>query len=241
MPLATSVHFDAESVYEAPIVVGIVWDFNHGLFSMTEAKPMTQSSAVETAVSVADLPEPMPEALQPGGAPTLSDEDFRAIYEAQFDYVWHTLRRLGTHDRDIEDLTHDVFVAFYRSSFDSARPVKPWLFGIAFRVASDYRRRAQHRNEIPEDHPRDHADGSPAADEQVATQERRRLVAGALEALNGDRRAVFVMHEIDGLSMPEIAAVLGAPLNTLYSRLRLAREQFAVAVRRASRREEVPT
>ena len=82
----------------------------------------------------------------------------------------------------------------------------------------------------------DFADGAPPADELVARGEARKLVQIGLAALDLDRRAVFLMHDLDGHSMPEIAAVLHVPLNTLYSRLRLAREQFAVAVREQTRR-----
>src|SRR5207248_2142231 len=99
------------------------------------------------------------------------------IYEAQFGYVWHSLRRLGVRERDLEDLAHDVFVAFYRGieGYDRARPVKPWLFGIAFRVASDYRRRAQHRLEVPHEK-QEATDGAPGADELFAAGQARRLV-----------------------------------------------------------------
>jgi RNA polymerase sigma-70 factor (ECF subfamily) len=159
--------------------------------------------------------------------------DFKAVYEANFDYVFHTLRRMGAPDRDLEDLIHDVFLAFYRGldGFDPTRPVKPWLFGIAFRVFSDFRRKAQHKYEIPSE-PRDRASNQPPADELVAQRQRHDLVLRALDVLDLDKRAVLVMHDIDGHAMPEIAAVLSVPLNTAYSRLRLAREQFAAAVRR---------
>src|SRR5262249_50203927 len=145
--------------------------------------------------------------------------DFRAVYEAEFGYVWNTLKRIGVKDSDLEDLCHDVFVAFYRGlhSYDPSRPLRPWLFGIAFRVASDHRRRPHHRMEIATE--REVAGAAPAADEQVAARQDRTLVARALDRLDPDKRAVFVMHEIDGCSMPEIAQVVSAPLNTLYSRL----------------------
>jgi RNA polymerase sigma-70 factor (ECF subfamily) len=169
--------------------------------------------------------------------------DFRAVYHAQLTHVWHTLRRFGVHDRDLEDLCHDVFVAFYRcrAEYDVTRPVRPWLSGIAFRVASDYRRRAQHRREQPaavEALPPPQSD-EPAADETLLRRERQDLVLAALQALDEPRRAVMIMHDLDEQPMPEIAAVLGIPLNTAYSRLRLARADFAAACKRllARRRE----
>lgn len=170
-------------------------------------------------------------------APPSASIDFRAIYDAEFDYVHRSLRRLGVPDRDLEDLCHDVFVAFHRGldHFDPSRPIRPWLFGIAFRVASDHRRRARHRYE-QQGMEADAADGlldaRPNAEERVAEGQQRALVRAALATLDLDRRAVLVMHDLDGQTMPEIAEALGVPLNTAYSRLRLAREQFAKAVRR---------
>ena len=88
---------------------------------------------------------------------------------------------------------------------------------------------------------REFADAGPLPDEQMSRAQDRRLILGALAALDLDRRAVFVMHELDGFSMPEIAAALSAPLNTCYSRLRLAREAFASAVRPSTRWSRAPT
>ena len=163
----------------------------------------------------------------------LGEADFVAIYEAEFDYVYHSLRRLGVRDADLEDLAHDVFVALYRglADYDRSRPIRPWLFGIAFRVASDFRRRARHRFEV-DGEGREFVDGAPGALEKLAGAEDRALVRQGLAALDLDRRAVFVMHDIDGHGMPEIAATLGLPLNTAYSRLRLAREKFAQIIRK---------
>ena len=166
-------------------------------------------------------------------ATPLSAAEFPAVYAAELGYVWNALRRLGVHDRDLEDLCHDVFVVVFRNlaAYDTRRPIRPWLFGIAFRVASDYRRSARHRREIPGT-TRELPCPAPPADEVMLVRERQRLVARALEALELDRRAVFVMHDIDGHVMPDIAGALGIPLNTAYSRLRLARADFAAAVRR---------
>jgi RNA polymerase sigma-70 factor, ECF subfamily len=166
-------------------------------------------------------------------ATPLSAAEFPAVYAAELGYVWHALRRLGVQDRDLEDLCHDVFVVVFRNLavYDTRRPIRPWLFGIAFRVASDYRRSARQRREIPGT-TRELTCPAPPADEVMLRRERQRLVARALDGLELDRRAVFVMHDIDGHVMPDIAAALGIPLNTAYSRLRLARVDFAAAIKR---------
>jgi RNA polymerase sigma-70 factor (ECF subfamily) len=161
---------------------------------------------------------------------------FPAIYDAEADYVWKTLRRLGVRERDLEDVTHDVFVTVHRQldRYDRERPLRPWLFGIAFRVASDYRRRAQHRREVIA-MPIEPADPAPPPDEQLDRERARDLLLLALESVKLERRGVLVLHDVDGCPAPEIADALGIPLNTVYSRLRLARGELAAAVRRLKR------
>jgi len=159
--------------------------------------------------------------------------DFRRLFDAHFDYVWHVLRRLGVAPNDLEDVTHDVFLTVYRKldTFDPSRPLKPWLFGFAFRVASDHRRLGRHRRErIGE--PPDARDPSPTALDHAVTDELVGIARSALDALELDRRAVFMLHELDECPMPEVARNLGIPLNTAYSRLRLARADLRAAVHR---------
>ena len=159
--------------------------------------------------------------------------DFRAIFDQHFDYVWFTLRRFGVPARDLDDLAHDVFFQIYQhlGQYDPSRPLRPWLFGFAYRMASDYRRLARHRRETL-DEPCEGIDAAPSAAERVASRQTLDLVWNALEHLDLDRRAIFVLHEVEGYSIPEVASALEIPLNTADSRLRLAREQFAKSVQR---------
>jgi RNA polymerase sigma-70 factor (ECF subfamily) len=177
----------------------------------------------------------------PSAAKRADSAFFRATYEAELDYVWRSLRRLGARERDLEDLTHDVFVAMWRAldRYDRARPIRPWLFGIAFRVVSDYRRRAAFRRETPSDRDDMPATGPDALARAQAAQDRA-LVIEALGALPIEQRAVFVLSAIDGQAMPEIAAALGLSENTCYSRLRLGKKRFADAVRRLRPSPEAP-
>jgi RNA polymerase sigma-70 factor, ECF subfamily len=186
---------------------------------------------------VASLQSPSVNAEVEGDAALSScAERFRTVYQCEAPYVWRTLRRLGVRGRDLEDLTHDTFMAAYRrfDEFDTTRAVRPWLFGFAFRIAADYRKRASHRYEDVADELSDMVDERPLPDEAFATRQARSLVARALDAMDLERRAVLVMHDLDGHSVPEIAGALSIPLNTAYSRLRLAREQFARAAEQVS-------
>lgn len=173
-------------------------------------------------------------------APRAEPLDLRELFTMHAPYVWNSLRRLGVLASDLEDLTHDVFVQVQRhlGEYDASRPLRPWLFGFAFRIASQYWRRAHRRRERSADAAVARAvDPSALPDQRLAAEQDRQLVLSALEAIDLDRRAVFVLYEIDGVPMAEIARLLGIPVNTAYSRLRVARTEFAAAVRRLRRSE----
>jgi RNA polymerase sigma-70 factor (ECF subfamily) len=197
---------------------------------VTDRGGSTQSPPV-----VAEI-RPVPTLAKPADGPTFSE-----IFGAELDYVWNSLRRLGIPDRDLEDLAHDVFFRVYERlvDYDPSRPLRPWLFGFAFRVASEYRRLFSNRREFlgADAEP---ADPAPNALEHLVQVEALGLAQIALDTLDMDRRAVFILHEIDGCAMPELARVLTIPVNTAYSRLRLAREQFQTAVRRERLRRGEP-
>ncbi|MDB5212616.1 MAG: polymerase sigma factor RpoE [Myxococcaceae bacterium] len=161
---------------------------------------------------------------------------FEAIFEAELPYVWTSLRRLGVHARDLEDVAHEVFLRAYEnlSRYDTTRPIRPWLFAFAFRFASDYRRLARHRTELYGDDEPGRAE-TPDAEQALVERERAELVANALESIDIERRAVFILHELDEQPMPAVVESLGIPLNTGYSRLRVAREEFTTALRRLTR------
>jgi RNA polymerase sigma-70 factor (ECF subfamily) len=165
--------------------------------------------------------------------------DCLGAFQGEFDYLCRTLRRLGIPAADVEDLVHEVFLVLYRrwQDYDSSLPLRPWLFGIAFRVASAHRKRAA--REVP------HAwievaDAGPYPDQAVVTKQARARVLEALEEVQLPRRAVLVMHDLDGAAMRDIASALSIPLFTAYSRLRKARKEFEGAVRRQDRRAGLP-
>ncbi len=167
------------------------------------------------------------------GGSAASAPPFRALFEAHFSYVWNALKRLGVATRDLEDLTQQVFLQVHGqlSIFDSRRPIRPWLFSFAYHAASNYRALARHRVELSIVGP-EAVDARPTADEQLITRQELELAELALTHVALERRAVLLLHEIEGHSMPEIAESLEIPLNTAYSRLRLARQDYEAALRR---------
>lgn len=167
---------------------------------------------------------PAPPASPGGEAPA-----FEAVYEAEVDAVWRYVRRLGVEERDLEDVVHDTFVVAHRQfgTFDPTARPRPWLFGIAFRVVSHHHRRARVRNEALTGE--DELAVDPRRDPEAAAARQQAVdrLHAALEGLPLEQRAVFVLHELEEHSIPEIERILDTTANTLYSRLRLARERLA--------------
>jgi RNA polymerase sigma-70 factor (ECF subfamily) len=153
--------------------------------------------------------------------------EFEALYHEHFDFVWRSLRRFGVDASLIEDATQDTFVVVHRRLADLRQNAsrKAFLFGIAMRVAQDYRRRARRKGAETLD-----LESSVSREagpfEHTAKVEAARLVERFLETLDDDKRAVFSLSDLEELSAPEISEALGVKLNTVYSRLRVARDLF---------------
>jgi RNA polymerase sigma-70 factor (ECF subfamily) len=159
------------------------------------------------------------------------DEASLAAFQRELDYIHRTLRRLGAAPSEVEDLAQDVFLALRRSwpRYDASRPLRPYLFGIAFRIASAHHRKRRREVAIGIV---DVGDSGPGPDDALQSKQARALVLAALERIPLPRRAVLVMRDLDDVSIDEVAAVLEIPLFTAYSRLRKARRELETAVRR---------
>jgi RNA polymerase sigma-70 factor (ECF subfamily) len=163
---------------------------------------------------------------------------FRELYDAEFAFVWRSLRRLGVTEANLKDAMQDVFIVVHRRlpDFVERAKVTTWLFRICARVAKDYRRRAHVRREVLVGGEHDLAVDTPAAavfsdaEQQLTRREDLELFEAALSKLDVDQRMVFMLFEIEDLTGEQIAEALELPLGTVYSRLRLARQAFRRAV-----------
>ncbi|MBV9946285.1 MAG: RNA polymerase sigma factor [Myxococcales bacterium] len=198
------------------------------------------STDTALASTLAPAPAASRPTLEPLALPThqaiARARSFRTLYESHVDFVWRNLRRLGVHESDVEDRTQEVFVVAHRRFHefeDRGHGPRAWLFQIVLRVASDARR---HRRRHPEDP--DGGDATarasiePPQADAVARREALSQLDAALDTIEVGRRAVLVLHEIEEMTAPEIAQVLGIPLNTVYSRLRVARTELEHALAR---------
>lgn len=148
-------------------------------------------------------------------------------------YALRALRYLGVPPADLEDCCQEVFLVVLRrlEEFEGRAQLRTWIHRICWRVAQAQRRKNRKKRErFAEEAEGDHV-SDPKADPQRTRFDARELLLPALDRLDDDKRAVFVLYEIEGMTMPEIAAVLECPLQTAYSRLYAAREQVARHVR----------
>jgi RNA polymerase sigma-70 factor (ECF subfamily) len=162
---------------------------------------------------------------------------FDDVYAQQVRFVWRVLRGMGVSDVLVEDAVQDVFVVVHRRlhEFDGRFSIKTWLFQIAYRVACDYRRKGK-RSATHESMDETLRDSAPSPADNAERDEALRVVEKLLDALDDNQRIVVLLSEIEGMTAPEIASVMGAPLNTVYTWLRRARAQLSAAVARLQSR-----
>jgi RNA polymerase sigma-70 factor (ECF subfamily) len=180
------------------------------------------------------MPESSPGDSPQSGAAAVPPPTFDALYETHFDFVFRTIHRLGVAPGIVDDAVQDVFLVVLKhlAKFRPGTSEKAWLFAISVRVASDYRRTASRKTpwvSIDDVAP-------PAGDDNpfagAARSQASAFVRDFLDALPEDKRDVFMLAELEEMSAPEISNVLGVNVNTVYTRLRAARRDFAIAARR---------
>lgn len=157
--------------------------------------------------------------------------DFDRVYEEHFAFVWRSLRYLGVPPALLDDASQDVFLVVHRrlDDFAGRSSIRTWLFGIAHMVALSVLRRERRKGALQElstELP------SPlqGPDVRFETAEAARWLEAFLGSLDDEKRAVFVLAELEQMTAPEISEALGVKLNTVYSRLRAARQALDLAL-----------
>ncbi|HEX7670163.1 MAG TPA: sigma-70 family RNA polymerase sigma factor [Polyangiaceae bacterium] len=177
-------------------------------------------------------------AVQTGRDPALR---LRDLVDANFDFIWRSLRRLGVSAVDSDDGAQRVFVVASRRLEDiEVGRERAFLFSTASLVAREMRRASARRPETLHETADGHeiADSAPDPEQCADRKQARALLDGVLDALPMDARTVFVLFEMEELKVPEIAALLEVPVGTVASRLRRARELFRAGTARLKARAE---
>ncbi|WP_437530381.1 RNA polymerase sigma factor [Sorangium sp. So ce726] len=220
------------------------------------ASPPAPAPALAPAPAPGAAPAPVPEMTpapdpEPAAAP---DRDpapaigspprpsFEEVYQTLLPYVLVVLWRLGVASRDLHDVAHEVFLVVHRrlKDHDPRLSLKPWIAGISANVALRHRALARNQRELlalNDSEPVELADPGLDAERRVAQAETQRIVRELIQRIERERRAVFVLYDLEGSDMRDIAQALQIPVNTAWDRLRRARSEFTAAVKRLTARD----
>lgn len=155
---------------------------------------------------------------------------FEQVYEASFDFVYRNARRLGVPESAADDVVQEVFLVLHRrlAEYDGRATLRSWVYGILANTVRQYRRtfrRKQKPLQMIENDEELGAASSRASPEQRAQhQQDMALLLSLLEELPEEQRELIVLADLEQLNVPEICACVGGNSNTVYSRLRVARE-----------------
>ena len=182
-------------------------------------EPTADATAVRAAAASA-----------PAGAARL-----RAMMDEHFDFIWRQVRRLGLSPDRADDAAQQVFIVASRKLGEIARGrERSFLLGTAIRVASDVRRASARRHEVASERATEAIDPAPRPDELLDHRRAREMLDDVLAQMPIDRRTVFILFELEEMTVAEIAELLELPQGTVASRLRRAREHFELALKRRS-------
>ena len=168
---------------------------------------------------------------------------FQAIYNQYVDFVWSSAGHLGAGPDIIDDVVQDVFIVIHSKISTLQRPeaLRSWIYGIVRRTVSDYRRSRRTRDAAGATLSAEPKSSRPSPLDLAERNAELELLESVLAKLDEPKREVFVMVEILEMTVPEVVQSLEIPLNTAYSRLRLARQAFEEALaRREARSQEKP-
>jgi RNA polymerase sigma-70 factor (ECF subfamily) len=195
---------------------------------------MMETSLIATAL--ADPPH-----TGPAAEPAAAESRFEQIYEGHVDFVWRSARRLGVPESMVDDVVQQVFLTVHRKlrDFEGRSSLRTWIFSILLRTVRDHRRGVRRKNphwQLGAADPDKVPDDARGPHEELVRAEAWRVVDELLESLEGDKRVVFVLAELEQMTAQEISDATGLPPKAVYSRLRAARTDFERAAARVRRR-----
>jgi len=159
--------------------------------------------------------------------------DLKTLFQCHYAATWRLLRRLGVSLLDLDDAAQEVFwVAARRLDDIEAGRERSFLYGVALRVASGHLRRKSPALALESEGPSRLVDQGPSPEQVLEQRQARQLLDRVIGAMPMELRTVFVLHELEGLQVAQIADIEGIPVGTASSRLRRAREEFSASAKR---------
>jgi RNA polymerase sigma-70 factor (ECF subfamily) len=173
--------------------------------------------------------------LVSGHEPCRARPTVQEVYEAHFEFVWRSARRLGIKQPQLDDIVQEVFMVVQRrlAEFEGRSELRTWLFAITRHIARNHVRLNARRGQRPLEEPNELSDPAGCCPEsQLVALESKRTLYTLLEQLDQDKREVFVLAQLEEMSGPEIARALELPLSNVYSRIVAAQRAFDRVLRR---------
>jgi RNA polymerase sigma-70 factor (ECF subfamily) len=171
--------------------------------------------------------------------PAVQPASVQEVYEAHFEFVWRSARRLGMRPPQLEDVVQEVFMVVQRRlpEFEGRSSVRTWLFSITRHTVRAYFRQNARRPLTLSEQSREAPDlTAPCPESQLQVREDAQLLHALLAELSDEQREVFVLAQLEELSGPEIAQALELPLRNVYGRIAAAQKAFEKALQRARAR-----
>lgn len=174
------------------------------------------------------------------GVITSKPPTFQAVYREYFNFVWSSVRRLGVGPESLDDLVQEVFIVIHGRLDTLERPeaLRSWIYSVVRRTVSTHHRakRSRAATGVATGVETEAISNGPSPLEQTETNAELQVLRNLLAELDEPKREMFALVELEELSVPEVAELLGVPLNTAYSRLRAARQAFDAALARHTAR-----
>lgn len=163
---------------------------------------------------------------------------FERVYDEFFDFVYRNARRLGVPPSAADDVVQEVFVVLHRrlSEYDGRATLQSWVYGILANTVRDYKRSFR-RKQAPlvaaeRDEQLGPAPSRSSPERHAQFSQELALLTELLDSLPEDQRELIVLADLEQLSVPEICECIGGNSNTVYSRLRVARESLKAKLAR---------
>jgi RNA polymerase sigma-70 factor (ECF subfamily) len=159
---------------------------------------------------------------------------FHEVYEQFFDFVWSSARHLGVDPGAMDDVVQEIFIVIYSRLHTLQRPeaLRSWIYGVVRRTVSDHRRSKRSRDVSGAAAQSALESSQPTPAELAEKTADLELLGYLLGQLDEPKREIFMLVELEEMTVPEVAELLEIPLNTAYSRLRAARQAFEAALAR---------
>jgi len=173
---------------------------------------------------------------------------FEQVYEASFEFVYRNARRLGVPESAADDVVQEVFLVLHRrlAEYDGRAALRSWVYGILANTVRQYRRtfrrKLQPLQPVERDEDLGPASNRAGPEQQAQQRQDMLLLLRLLEELPEEQRELIVLADLEQLNVPEICACIGGNSNTVYSRLRAAREALRAKLARhllAAERKEL--